>query len=74
LALRETIRQHAETYHGGKMGVDRTLSAIGDLASDFLAGIHQPTDQAEHYSALVNGIGDATRQKIAQRSEPLTCQ
>jgi hypothetical protein len=44
VALMETIQQHAETFHGGKMDLNRTLSAIGDLASNFLADIREQDD------------------------------
>jgi hypothetical protein len=74
IALRETIQQHAETFHGGKMDVDRTLSAIGALASDFLAEILDHADRSAHFSALIHGIGNDTRQKIGHQAEQITRQ
>jgi hypothetical protein len=74
VAMFEAIRQHAETFHGGKMDVNRTLSAIGDLASDLLADIREPSERGAHYCALINGIGDATCRKVARNDEVLTKQ
>jgi hypothetical protein len=73
VALMETIQQHAETYHGGKMEMSRTLSAIGDLASGFIAEIPAPDDRTAHYIALVRGIARELQQKTAQ-GETLTRQ
>ena len=73
-ALLEAIQQHAETFHNGKTDVNRTLSAIGDLASDFLAEIREHDDRGAHCVALINGIISATSAKIAERCEALTRQ
>jgi hypothetical protein len=74
VALMEAIQQHAEKHHGGKIDVNRTLSAIGDLASGFLAAIRERDDRGAHCVALVNGIISATSAKIAQAGDPLTRQ
>lgn len=66
VALMETVVQHAETHHGGKMEVDRTLSAIGDLASGFLAEIDRGDDCLAHFSAMVSGIRTQMLLKRAQ--------
>jgi hypothetical protein len=74
VALMEMIQQYAETFHGGKMDVNRTLSAIGDLASNFLAEIGERDDRRAHCAALINGIISATSAKSAQDGEALTRQ
>lgn len=62
--LLEAIKLHAETFHGGKMDVNRSLSAIGDLASGFLAEIVERDDRGAHCVALINGIISATSAKV----------
>ena len=74
VALLEAIQQHAEKYHGGKTDVNRTLSAIGDLASRILADIRERDDRGAHCEALINGIISATSARVAQHGDALTRQ
>jgi hypothetical protein len=70
IALRETIRLHAETYHGGTMDMDRTLSAIGDLVRGLLAEIRDPELRDSYFTALTKDIKNAAQQKL----DPCLCR
>jgi hypothetical protein len=63
-AILEAIQAHADRYNRGKMDLDRTLSALGEVASGLLAELTTTTDRAAHYSALVDGIAHSTARKI----------
>jgi hypothetical protein len=69
-ALLEAIQQHAETYRGGKIDLDRTLSAIGDLASGFLVDIRNPGERETYVLALIHGITSTTRLKLEKMPLP----
>lgn len=74
VALLETINDHAETYHGGKMDLHRALHAIGDLASGLIAEIDNAEDCAAHWAALVNGMKAEVLRKRNQDGEVRTRQ
>jgi hypothetical protein len=65
VALMETIRAHSEHYHQGKMDLGRTLFALGDLASGFLAEVTNSADRYVHYSKLVVAISRQMARKVA---------
>jgi hypothetical protein len=65
VAMVEAIRAHAERHHCGKMDRDRTLSALGDIASNLLADLTTREDRNQHYSALVQDIAQQTARKLA---------
>lgn len=69
VALLETINEHAQTYHGGKMELDRALSAIGDLASGLIAEIEEVGDCIAHCVALHGGIKAEVLRKRRQDGE-----
>jgi hypothetical protein len=73
-AIVETLQQHADRYHRGVMDLDRTLSAIGEVASGLLAELTTTDDRASHYSALVDGIAHATACKIGRDQRHKTPQ
>jgi hypothetical protein len=70
IALLEAIQQHAETYHGGEIDLDRTVSAIGDVASGFLAEIRNPGERETYVLALIHGIRGAARLKLENMPLP----
>jgi hypothetical protein len=72
VALMETIRVHAEQHHGGKMDLDRMLSAIGELASGFLAEVTNPVDRYVHYSKLMVAISRQVARKAANNKHSTT--
>jgi hypothetical protein len=73
-ALLEAMQQHADVYHGGKMDMNRSLSAIGDLASGLIAEIDEKQDCIAHFSALVSGIKYELLRKRAQDGAVATRQ
>jgi hypothetical protein len=68
----ETIRAHAEQHHGGKMDLDRMLSALGGLAPDFLAEVTSSADRYVHYSKLVVAISRRMARKVANDKRSTT--
>jgi hypothetical protein len=72
VALRETIRAHAQQHHGGKMDRDRMLSALGELAADFLAEVTNTVDRYVHYSKLVVAISRQMARKAANDKRSTT--
>jgi hypothetical protein len=65
IAIMEAIQAHADRHHGGKRDLDRTLSALGDLASGFLAELRTQAEIRAHYGALVKDIAQQTARKLA---------
>ena len=72
VALMETIRAHAQQHHGGKMDRDRMLSALGELASHFLAEVTNSADRHVHYSKLIVAIGRQMARKVANDKRSTT--
>ena len=72
VALMETIRAHAEQHHGGKMDLDRMLSALGGLASAFLSEVTNPAERYVHYSKLVVAISRQMAPKVANDKRSTT--
>jgi hypothetical protein len=77
IALKETIQQHAETFHDGKIEVEGTLIALCDVASAFIAELPDLADRDAHFGALLHRIRTDThdkREKLVQRGEHTTQQ
>jgi hypothetical protein len=72
VAIAEAIQAHAEQHHRGKMDMNRTLSALGDVTSGFLAELTTLADRASHYGALVGGIAQQTVRKLAEDPQSTT--
>jgi hypothetical protein len=72
VALMETILAHAQQHHGGKMDRDRMLSALGELASHFLAEVTNSADRYVHYSKLIVAISRQMARKVANDKHSTT--
>ena len=72
VALMETIRAHAEQHHGSKMDRDRMLSALGELASHFLAEVPNSADRYVHYPKLIVVIRRQMGRKVANDKRSTT--
>jgi len=65
IAILEAIQAHADRHHGGRRDLGRTLSALSDLASGFLAELRTPAEIHAQYGALVKDIAQQTARKLA---------
>jgi hypothetical protein len=73
-ALAETIQAHARRYHYGKVDLERVLSALGELGSDFIAEVPETAARRALYWTLIYGLITALRWKIENRAEPMRRQ
>jgi hypothetical protein len=67
IAIMEAIQAHADRHHGGKRDLDRTLSALGDVASTVLAELRTEAEIPAHYGALVKAIARQTVRKLPDK-------
>jgi hypothetical protein len=72
IALKEAVQAHADQRGGGMRDLDRTLSALADLASGLLAKLKTPADIRAHYGALVRDIAQQTARKLADEVRSTT--
>ncbi len=63
IALKETIRDHANQYHHGAQDMERIFSALGEIASSYLAEVPDPIQRHSLFDYLCTGIGKATNAK-----------
>jgi hypothetical protein len=71
-AIREAIQAHAEHYRGGKIDLEKTLSAIGEAATRLLAEIPDAGQRIKSANALTIGIARTVRTQIETRREVYT--
>jgi hypothetical protein len=74
-AIREAIQAHADRHRGGKIDVERALSALGEAATRFLADIPDIRQRILSTNALTSGIARTVIMQInAQREVNTTNQ
>jgi hypothetical protein len=72
IAIMEAIQAHADRHHGGKRDLDRTLSALGDVASSLLAELRTEAEIRTHYRALMKAIARQTVRKLPDKLRSTT--
>ena len=72
--LAEAIQAHADRFHHGKVDLERVLSVLGDIGSDFLAEIPELEQRRLLYWTMINGLIAALRWKIENQPERITRQ
>ena len=68
-AIDETIQAHADRNHHGKVDLERVLSAIGDVSTDYLAQVPNVEERRTLWWLLINGIVKALGWKLANQGE-----
>jgi hypothetical protein len=68
-ALLETVQQHADRYCRGKVDQQRTLSALGEVATELLSAIRDPRDRVQAFEIILDGVFKAAEQKAKNRAE-----
>jgi hypothetical protein len=71
-AIREAIQAHAEHYRGGKIDLEKALSAIGEAATRLLAQIPDVGQRIKSANALTIGIARTVRTQIEAQGEVKT--
>jgi hypothetical protein len=74
VALLEAIKAHAEQHHRGMIDLDRTISALADVAASFLAELTTDHDRRDQYGALIQGVAQKTARKLISDIRPTTTQ
>jgi hypothetical protein len=68
-AIPEAIHAHADRYRGGKIDLDRALSALGEAATRLLAEIPDTRQRIDSANALIIGIARTVRTQIDTEHE-----
>jgi hypothetical protein len=66
-AIREAIQAHADRYSHGKIDLDRTMAALGEVSSDLVAEIPDPLQACQALQAMILGTLQATKWKRRAR-------
>ena len=67
IALHEAIQAHAAHYSNGKLDLEKILSALGEIASSYLAEIPDRADRQRLFNAYCIGIAKAANSKTRGR-------
>jgi hypothetical protein len=68
IALEETIQAHADRHQRGKVDLEKMLSVLGEIGSEFLAEVPE-LDQRRALLTMINGLIGALRWKAENRAE-----
>jgi hypothetical protein len=70
VVLHEAVQSHAQRYSHGKLDLEKVLSAIGELASSYLAEVPHGCECQRLFSRLCIGIAVATAGKMKANRIP----
>jgi hypothetical protein len=69
IALEETIQAHADRHQRGKVDLEKMISVLGEIGSDFLAKVPELDQRRALYWTMINGLIGALRWKAENRAE-----
>jgi hypothetical protein len=69
VAIREAIQAHADRYGHGKIDLDRTMAALGEVSSDLAAEIPDRLAACQALQAMILGTLYATEWKRRERGK-----
>src|SRR5262245_45938274 len=69
VAIREAIQAHADTQHSGKLDLEKILSALGEVSSDFLSEIPDIVERGTIWAGFMKALMKAVDFKSLTRAE-----